>query len=184
MRVRVGSFVVAALVCVSVAAGCGPGVNTEGATGEPTPGESATPTPDETATPTPPPGNLRRVSVTFTDVFLSNNSEPWVTDPGECLFAVDVNGNYFETPIFNCDDGAAYALSFPTVDLDLGPTTQLFISAAGFEDDPTGYDGLGSFDVSFASSGNFGEGQHVESALFDPQTLGYFEMGFVISIAD
>lgn len=181
MRFR--SWVVAVGLCVSFA-GCSQNVSTEGATGEPTPDDSATPTPGESPTPTPAPGNLQRVSVTFTDVFVMDNSEPWITDPGECIFAVDVNGNYFETPAFNCDDGAAYSLSFPTVDLDLGPANQLFISAAGFEDDPTGYDGLGSFDVAFQSSGLFGEGQHVESALFDPQTLGYFEMGFVVSVAD
>lgn len=186
MRFRVGSFVVLMFACSSFAvfAGCAQGVSTAGATGEPTPDESATPTPGESPEPSPTPSGLQRVSVTFTDVYVMDNSEPVLTDPGECLFAVDVNGNYFETPLFNCDDGAAYALNFPTIDLDLASYQQLFISAAGFEDDPVDPDVLGSFDVTFDAAGLFGEGQHVESALFDPQTLGYFEMGYVISIAD
>lgn len=188
MRVRVGSWVAVVLVC-SAFAGCGGGVTTQPSTGEatpteeeptPTPGEG-TPTPNPTGTPVP---GTQRVSVTFTDVYVDNNSEPFITDPGECLFAVEVNGNYFETPTFSCDDGAAYALSLPTVDLDLGAGDVLYVSAAGFEDDPTGYDGLGSFDLQFGESALFGMGQHQQAGLFDPQTLGYFEMGFVVAVQD
>src|SRR4051812_33617223 len=86
MRGRVGSLVAVLVTCAAFA-GCGPGVNTGGATGDETPtSEEPTPTPGETATPAPTPGNLSRVSVTFTDVYVENNSEPFLTDPGECLF--------------------------------------------------------------------------------------------------
>jgi hypothetical protein len=170
-----------------VIAACGQGVTTQPTTGEPTPteGESPTPTPGETPTPGPTPtpgGPTQRVNVTFTDVYVDNNSEPWITDPGECLFAVEANGNYFETPVFNCDDGSAYALSFPTIELDLAEDDLLLISSAGFEDDPTGYDALGSFDLQFGETANFGAGQHVQAGMFDPQTLGYFEVSFVVEL--
>lgn len=185
MRVRVGSWFVVVAVCTAFA-GCSQGVSTEGATGEPTPTDGeGTPTPGETATPTPGPTpnpNTQRVSVTFTDVYVENNSEPFLTDPGECLFAVEVNGHYFETPVFNCDDGSAYGLTFPTIDVDLASDDLLMVSAAGFEDDPTGYDGLGSFDLQFGETANFGAGQHAQAGLFDPQTIGYFEMTFVVAV--
>lgn len=185
MRVRVGSWFVVVAVC-TVFAGCSQGVSTEGAGGEPTPTDGeGTPTPGETATPTPGPTpnpNTQRVSVTFTDVYVENNSEPFLTDPGECLFAVEVNGHYFETPVFNCDDGSAYGLTFPTIDVDLASDDLLMVSAAGFEDDPTGYDGLGSFDLQFGETANFGAGQHAQAGIFDPQTIGYFEMTFVVAV--
>ena len=184
---RVG-LVLALVLVLAAFAGCGGGVSTQPATGDatptdgeatPTPGEEATPTPAPTGTPLP---GTQRVSVTFTDVYITNNSEPFLTDPGECVFAVEVNGNYFETPGFSCNDESAYALSLPTVDLDLGAGDVLLVSAAGFEDDPTGYDGLGSFDLQFGESALFGMGQHQQAGLFDPQTLGYFEMSFVVAV--
>lgn len=183
---RTGSLLAVLLICAAFV-GCGEGVTTQPATGDATPTDGeATPTPEE-GTPTPAPTGTplpgtQRVSVTFTDVYVMNNSEPFITDPGECLFAVEVNGNYFETPVFDCSDGSAYALSLPTVDLDLGAGDVLLVSAAGFEDDPTGYDALGSFDLQFGESAIFGMGQHQQAGLFDPQTLGYFEMSFVVAV--
>ena len=164
--------------------GCG-GVSTEGATaGSPTPGETDEPTPDPTATPTPAPDNVKRVSVTFTSVYVYDDSEPAITEPGELVFAVDVNGNYFETPTFDGADGTAYDLSLPTVDMDLGPGDTLRISVAGFEDDPTGYDALGSFDVQYDASTSFGAGQHTEPAMFDPSTYGYFDISYVVAVQE
>lgn len=172
------------LALAAASHGCG-GVSTEGATASPTPGETEEPSPTEqpTATPTPAAGT-KRVSVTFESVYVYDDSEPALTEPGEILFAVDVNGNYFETPTFEGADGAAYDLSLPTVDLDLGPDDVLFVSVAGFEDDPTGYDALGSLDQQFDASTGFGAGQHTSPAMFDPSTYGYFDVSFVIAVAE
>ena len=182
-------LVALSLVCLVLAAGCG-GVSTEQAStaeptptgGEPTPtpGETPEPTPEPTPSGTPEPG-FSRVSVFFEEVYVYDNSEPWITDPGECVFAVDVNGNYFEMGPFDCDDDTVYPLSFPTVDLDLGAGDTLYVSAAGFEDDPTGYDAMGSFDLQFGESANFGVGEHVQAGLFDATTPGKFEITFVVA---
>jgi hypothetical protein len=180
-------FVALAMVAIGAAAIGGCGVDTTGvATGDPTGTETATgtSTPGETPTPTPTgtPSTAKMISFHTVSLYLYDDSEPWITEPGEMYFNVTVNGGYHATPEFDGADATSYTLDLPQVDLELGSGDVLTIGFEGLESDPTGYDQLGRFDVQYDASTNFGEGQHTQSGMLNGANAGFYDLTYAITV--
>lgn len=175
-----------------VAAACG-GVETEQpATSAPTPTPSGSPTGTATASPTPtgtaeptptatatPSAVLAKVF--FSEIYVFDDSEPGLTEPGECVFAFDVNGLYQETS-FDCNDQQGYDPGLPLFQVTVPAGGSLTIAGIGIEDDPTDDDDLGEFTVSFGADLGYGAGAHTVLGMFGASDPGHFQVDFDVAI--